>query len=61
MMKKKKRFFTDGQLKELKSEKIDPDDEYFKELMARTKAAQEKNEQLKKIDPKMGDLFVGNL
>lgn len=60
-MKKKKRFFTDGQLKELKSEKIDPDDEYFKELMARTKAAQEKNEQLKKIDPKMGDLFVGNL
>lgn len=60
-MKKKKRFFTDAQLKELKSVKIDPDDEYFKELMAQLKRAQEKNEQLKKIDPKLGDLFVGNL
>jgi len=55
-MKKKRNFFKKGQYKPAK---IDPDDPYVKELMAETKRAQEENERLKRIDPKIGDLFVG--
>ena len=58
-MKKKKNFFTKKQVDNLKSGKIDPDSEYFKQAMAELKKAQDKNEQLKKIDPTLGDLFVG--
>jgi hypothetical protein len=41
--------------------KIDPDDPYVKELIDEALKEQEKLRELQKIDPDIGNLFVGNL
>jgi len=56
-MNKKRNFLKKGQYKPAK---IDPNDPEVIKLMEQTKREQEKNDKLRKIDPKMGDLFVNS-
>ena len=45
----------------MKKKKLDPNDPEVIRLLKLTKKQQEKNNKLKKIDPKIGDLFVGGM
>lgn len=56
--KKLKKLFKNGSIKF--SGKIDPNDPFVKELLEQTRKEQEKIKELQRIDPEIGNLFVGN-
>ena len=51
------KLFKNGTIKF--SGKIDPNDPFVKQLLEQTRIEQEKTRELQRIDPEIGNLFVG--
>ena len=53
------KLFKNGTIKF--SGKIDPNDPFVKQLLEQTRIEQEKTRELQRIDPEIGNLFVGGI
>lgn len=56
--KQLKKLFKEGSIKFCG--KIDPNDPLIKKLLEETRREQEKTQELQRIDPEIGNLFVGD-